>query len=335
MNVAIAVTSKPAASSRWKPIRSASYSFSRVKLIWCWIVSACVAAIAPAAASPLEALPPRAARMASASPASDISIESFCADERARHVMLRDVRDLVREHARELGLGLREQDESRVDADEAAGQRERVDLRVGNAEELEVLLDVRRRGDQPVPELVQVVVDLGVVDVAAARAKLPDDRLAELAFLRGRKIGLRRRRRDRAGAAERSAAAHRALGAEARPRRIAAAFPAHRSDPAIPRERRARERHRRHERRSTGSIFGMIRRVRSQEYAVCGGAKMPPSRASSRDVSAVHAALTHPIHRRHAGRRSRDDRRGRRVTGILPTSTHPDRRTWSTWAART
>ncbi len=60
-------------------MRSASYSFSRVKLSWFWIVSACVAAIAADAASPLDAPLPRAARIASARPASDISIESFCA----------------------------------------------------------------------------------------------------------------------------------------------------------------------------------------------------------------------------------------------------------------
>ena len=139
--------------------------------------------------------------MASARPASDISIESFCAVDRAREVVLRDVRDFVREHACELGFGLREQDEPGVDADEPAGQRERVDLRVGHAEELEVLLDVRRRGDEPVPELVQVIVDLGIVDVPAACAKLAHDRLAELAFLRRRKIGLRRSRRGPAIAA--------------------------------------------------------------------------------------------------------------------------------------
>src|SRR5690242_21146979 len=40
-------------------------------------------------------------------------------------------------------------------------------------------------------ELVQVVVDLGVVDVAAARAELPHDRLAELALLHRREVRLR------------------------------------------------------------------------------------------------------------------------------------------------
>ena len=57
----------------------------------------------------------------------------------ARQVVLRDVRDFVREHRGELGFVLREQDEAGVDADEAAGQRERVDRGVGDGEELEVL----------------------------------------------------------------------------------------------------------------------------------------------------------------------------------------------------
>jgi hypothetical protein len=77
MNVAMAVTSKPASSSRWKPIRSASYSFSRVKLIWFWIVSACVAAIAAYAAPPLVLPPARAAWMATAIPACDLCIASY------------------------------------------------------------------------------------------------------------------------------------------------------------------------------------------------------------------------------------------------------------------
>ena len=83
--------------------------------------------------------------------------------------MLRDVRDLVREHGGELGLALGEQDQAGVHADVAARQCERVDLRIGNGEELEVLLDVLRRGDQPMAELVQVVVDFRIVDVGAVR----------------------------------------------------------------------------------------------------------------------------------------------------------------------
>ena len=76
-----------------------------------------------------------------------VAAASGCADEdggehrRSRHqaraalrrdaacdVSLRDVRDFVREHARELALVLRFEQQPAVDADEAAGQREGVDL---------------------------------------------------------------------------------------------------------------------------------------------------------------------------------------------------------------
>ena len=78
-----------------------------------------------------------------------------------------------------------------VDADVAAGQRERVDRRIGDREELEVLAAVGHGGDEPMAELVQVVVDLGVVEIGARAADLPHDALAELAFLRRREHRLR------------------------------------------------------------------------------------------------------------------------------------------------
>ena len=109
----------------------------------------------------------------------------------ARHVALRDVRDFVREHRRQFGFGLRQQDEARVDADIAARQRERVDRGVGHREELELLPALRNRRDQPVTELVQIVVDLRVFEVGAARADLPHDHLADLVFLRRSERGLR------------------------------------------------------------------------------------------------------------------------------------------------
>ncbi len=82
--VAIALTSKPAASSRWKPMRSASYSFSRVKLICDWIASACPEAMAADVACPADDELERDAAIASARPASIISSAFFCvAIERA------------------------------------------------------------------------------------------------------------------------------------------------------------------------------------------------------------------------------------------------------------
>ena len=96
---------------------------------------------------------------------------------------LRHVRDLVREHRRELRFALREQDEAGVDADIAARQRERVDGRIGHGEELEVLPALGNGGDEAVPELVQVVVDFGILEIGAGGADLPDDRFADPAFL--------------------------------------------------------------------------------------------------------------------------------------------------------
>src|SRR6266568_5191391 len=93
------------------------------------------------------------------------------------------VRDFVAEHRRQLGLCLGEQDEAAVDGDEAAGQRKSVDRGIGHREELEVERRPRDGGDQPVAELVQVAVDLWIIEIAAAAADLAHHALAELAFL--------------------------------------------------------------------------------------------------------------------------------------------------------
>ena len=146
-------------------MRSASYSFSRVKLSWFWIASAWPVAIAACAASPDEAAAGARGEHRERERGERHQQVVLLALQHARDVALRDVRDLVREHARELGLVLREQDEAGVDADVAARQRERVDRVVGHREELEVLARVARCGDEPAAELVQVVVDLGIVEV--------------------------------------------------------------------------------------------------------------------------------------------------------------------------
>ncbi len=78
-----------------------------------------------------------------------------------------------------------------VDADVAARQREGVDRGIADREELEVLTTLGHGGHEPMAELVQVVVDLRVVEIAARTADLPDDRLAESAFLPGREHRLR------------------------------------------------------------------------------------------------------------------------------------------------
>jgi hypothetical protein len=99
--------------------------------------------------------------------------------EHPRDVPLRDMTDLVREHRRQLALGLGRAQQAGVDADEAAGQRERVDRVVGDREELEAGRTGRGRGGQRRGEPVQVVDHLGVVEVGRVAADLPHDRLAE------------------------------------------------------------------------------------------------------------------------------------------------------------
>ena len=94
-------------------MRSASYSFSRVKLICDWIASACPEAIAAEVACPDDDELGRAMpRSPGRGPASMYSSAFFSFATDARHVALRDVRDFVRQHRCELGFALREQDEA-------------------------------------------------------------------------------------------------------------------------------------------------------------------------------------------------------------------------------
>src|SRR5258708_35918572 len=98
-------------------------------------------------------------------------------------MVLGGVRDFMAKHRRQFGFGLREEDETGVDADEAARKRKGVDRRIGHREELEI---ERRPGngvDQAVAELVQVTDDLWIVEIATAAADLVHHTLAELAFL--------------------------------------------------------------------------------------------------------------------------------------------------------
>ena len=94
-NAGIAFGSKPAVASRPMPTRSASYSFSRVKLIcYCAVPCACrdrAHRRVPPAAAPI--------RMAAS---TRPRIRGWCVrpcELDAAHVPLRDVRDLVRQHA--------------------------------------------------------------------------------------------------------------------------------------------------------------------------------------------------------------------------------------------
>ncbi len=96
---------------------------------------------------------------------------------------LRDVRDLVRQHAGELRLVLGRGDEARVDADEAAGQREGVDRRVAYGEESEPVRALVRLAGEAQAEGLQVLVDLRVLDDLAGFAQLPDDHQPDLVLI--------------------------------------------------------------------------------------------------------------------------------------------------------
>ena len=77
MNVAALPGWNPAAARRWNPMRSASYSFSRVKLSFCWMLSAWALAIAAETPSPLLLPPACDASTANARPASESSQSFF------------------------------------------------------------------------------------------------------------------------------------------------------------------------------------------------------------------------------------------------------------------
>jgi hypothetical protein len=98
--------------------------------------------------------------------------------------MLRDVRDLVREHTRELGLVARRENEAVVHADEAARQRERVDRIVAYEEKGEALCRIAARlSDDAGTERVQVFGGFGVFDDLAFIAQLTHDLQADAVFV--------------------------------------------------------------------------------------------------------------------------------------------------------
>ena len=104
----------------------------------------------------------------------------------ANQVILCDVRDFVREYRRELVLGLRRRDQARIDADETARQRERVDLRVAHDEECESLVGLRTVRDELVAERVEIVREQRIVQHAVLVAQLMQDIETILALLLGR-----------------------------------------------------------------------------------------------------------------------------------------------------
>ena len=111
----------------------------------------------------------------------------------ARDVALGDVRDLVRVHAGELALVARVEQQPRVDADESAGQRKRVDGRVVDQEETESPVAVLRHAREPQPEGLQVLVGLRVLEHAARVPEAAHDHAADPIFVLEAERGRRRR----------------------------------------------------------------------------------------------------------------------------------------------
>ncbi len=97
---------------------------------------------------------------------------------------LGDVRDFVRQHARQLRFVACGQHQAVVHADEAAGQREGVDGVIAHEEELEPLRGIAGGlGDDARAECLQVFAGFRIVDDLALVAQLPDDLQADAVFV--------------------------------------------------------------------------------------------------------------------------------------------------------
>ena len=106
------------------PTRSASDSLSRVKLICCCAAMPWAAAMPPSTAWPPPAAPEEDRRQHRGRGGQCLlALRAQLAGD----VVLRDVRDFVRHHARELRLAGGGENQSLVDEDEAAGHGEGVD----------------------------------------------------------------------------------------------------------------------------------------------------------------------------------------------------------------
>ncbi len=76
-------------------------------------------------------------------------------------------------------------------ADKAAWQGKGIDRIVGNPEKFERPRRIRTVADQPVARGIQIVTDIGIVNVSGAGANLAHDALTELALLGGGQRSLR------------------------------------------------------------------------------------------------------------------------------------------------
>ncbi len=101
----------------------------------------------------------------------------------ARQVMLRDVGDFMCQHRGQFRFALRGKDKPAVHPNKAAGQCEGVDAVVVEDKKFKRLPRLVAVGDQLIAELIEVVADLGIVQIALVGANFEHALLAYLSFL--------------------------------------------------------------------------------------------------------------------------------------------------------
>jgi hypothetical protein len=107
-------------------------------------------------------------------------------------VVLRDVRNFVRQHRSQFRFALRGDDQTGMHADVAARQGESIERGILHQEKLEILARILAVGHEAVAEGVEVLGDFGIVGKSGiVQADVAHDRLADAAF------GLRRQRKLR------------------------------------------------------------------------------------------------------------------------------------------
>jgi hypothetical protein len=110
----------------------------------------------------------------------------------ASNVSLSDMRDFVRQHARQLAFVLGLEQQSAVHPNEPARQGERIDGVVANHEEIEALRAIVRLARQPIAERADVLGDLGIFEDLVLISQPADDHAADLVLVLQREHGLRR-----------------------------------------------------------------------------------------------------------------------------------------------
>ncbi len=114
-------------------------------------------------------------------------------DNLTRKVVLCDMRDLVRKNSGQLGLRLGGEQRPTVHADESTEHRKRVDGVISDKKEVAIGSRTGTSCDQTTAQSIQIVGDLGVVNVAwLSQADLVENPLADFPFELRRELGTRR-----------------------------------------------------------------------------------------------------------------------------------------------